>query len=83
MCVKFPPRYLNPGPYPPHPTSTYTYGVTIAQRMCGDGYRILFKSKNPCQIKIHLMREMLEINSHVYYFDSLAIVRKKHIRLAI
>ena len=41
------------------------------------------KVKNPCQIKIHLMREMLEINSHVYYFDSLAIVRKKHIRLAI
>ena len=45
MCVKFPPGDLNPGPYPPHPTSTYTYGVTIAQRMCGGGYRILFKSK--------------------------------------
>ena len=35
MCVKLPPRDLNPGPCPPHPTSTYTCGVTIAPRVCG------------------------------------------------
>ena len=37
MCVKLPPRDLNPDPYPPHPTSTYTCGVTIAPSVCGDG----------------------------------------------
>ena len=26
---------LNSGPCPPHPTSIYTYGVTIAPRVCG------------------------------------------------
>ena len=30
MCVKLPPRDLNLNPYSPHPTSTYTCGVTIA-----------------------------------------------------
>ena len=35
MCVKLPPKNLNPVPYPPHSTSTYTCGVTIAQRVCG------------------------------------------------
>ena len=33
MYVKLPPEKLNPGSYPPHPTSTYTYGVTIASRV--------------------------------------------------
>ena len=32
VCVKLPPRDLNLSPYPPHPTSTYTYKVTIAPR---------------------------------------------------
>ena len=36
MCVKFPLGDLNPDPCPPHPTNTYTYGVTIAPKMCGD-----------------------------------------------
>ena len=35
MCVKLPPGDLNPDPYPPHPTSAYIYGATIAPRMCG------------------------------------------------
>ena len=35
MCAKLPPRDLNPAPCPLHLTSTYTYGVTIAPRMCG------------------------------------------------
>ena len=30
MCVKFPPRDLNLGPYLPHRTRTYTCGGTIA-----------------------------------------------------
>ena len=36
MCVKLPPRNLNFGLCPPHPTNTYTCEVTIAQRVCGD-----------------------------------------------
>ena len=36
MYVKFPPRDLNPSPYPSHFTSTYTCGVTIALRVYGD-----------------------------------------------
>ena len=32
--MKLPPRDLNPGPCPPHPTSTYTCGVTIALMVC-------------------------------------------------
>ena len=35
MCVKLPPENLNPNSYPPHPTSIYTCGVTIALRVCG------------------------------------------------
>ena len=35
MCVKLPLRDLNLGPCPPHPTSTYICGVTIAPRVCG------------------------------------------------
>ena len=35
MCVKLPPGDLNPDPYSPHPTSIYTYGVTITPRVCG------------------------------------------------
>ena len=35
MCVKFPPRNLNPGRYPLHSTNTYTCGVTITPRVCG------------------------------------------------
>ena len=32
--MKFPLENLNLGPYPPHPTSTYICGVTIAPMMC-------------------------------------------------
>ena len=35
MCVKLPPGDLNPGPYPPHPTSTYTSGMTTTPRVGG------------------------------------------------
>ena len=42
MCVKLPPRDLNPDPYPLHPTSTYTCGVTTAPRVYGgnQNYRL-------------------------------------------
>ena len=36
---------LNPDPYPSHPTSTYTCGMTIATRVCG-GQHILFGPPN-------------------------------------
>ena len=35
MCVKLPLGELKPGPFPSHPTNTYTCGVTIASRVCG------------------------------------------------
>ena len=35
MCVKLPSGYLNLGPYPSQPTSTYTCRVTITPRVCG------------------------------------------------
>ena len=36
MCVKLPLINLNLDPYPPYPTNTYIYGVTIVLRVCGD-----------------------------------------------
>ena len=36
LCVKFPPRDLNPGPYSPCPTNTYTCGMTITPKMDGN-----------------------------------------------
>ena len=41
MYVKLPSRDLNFSPYPPHLTSTYICGVTIAPRVCGDNYDLL------------------------------------------
>ena len=41
MHVKLPLENLNPGPYPPHFTSIYTYGVTIASRVCDDKFSFL------------------------------------------
>ena len=43
MYVKFSPGDLNDDPCPPHPTSTYTCGVTIALRVCGNIYLFLRK----------------------------------------
>ena len=34
ICVKLPPKDLNSGYYPPHPTSTNTCRVTIAPTVC-------------------------------------------------
>ena len=42
MRVKLSSKYLNSGPYPPHPTSTYTCGVAIAPRVC-DGCSLNFR----------------------------------------
>ena len=33
--MKLPPENLNPGPYPPHLTSIYIYGMTTAPRVRG------------------------------------------------
>ena len=38
MCVKLPFRDLNPDSYPPHLTSTYTYEMTIAPKVCSGSY---------------------------------------------
>ena len=39
--MKFPPRDLNLGSYPPPPTSTYTCKVITTQKICG-GYEFVF-----------------------------------------
>ena len=48
MCVKFPPGDLNPSPYPSHLTSTYTYKVTIALKVCG-GIPLYFENEQISQ----------------------------------
>ena len=48
MCVKFPPEDLNLDPYPPHPTSTYTCGVTNTPRVCGGKMRNNYSSFKGC-----------------------------------
>ena len=53
MCVKFSPGDLNSNPYPPHPTSIYTCGVTIAPRGSGGMTNGLKRS---------LIREVLQKN---------------------
>ena len=55
------PGDLNLGYYPLHPTNTYTYGVTIALRVCGDkvgrfnltGFNLSFNKKrnNYCEFE--------------------------------
>ena len=43
MCVKLPSENLNPGPYPPHPTSIYIYEVTTKSRVRGGNTREYIK----------------------------------------
>ena len=38
MCIQLPPGDLNPGPCLLHPKSTYTCGLTIAPKVCGDKF---------------------------------------------
>ena len=45
MCVKLLNKDLNSGPYPPHPTSIYTYGVTTTPMVRG-GTTILLSLGN-------------------------------------
>ena len=56
MCVKLIPRDLNPGPYPPHPTSTYTCGVTTASMVHGGEINI--------NIKHAKMFMLINVNKH-------------------
>ena len=56
--MKLPLGDLNLGSCPPHPTSTYIYGVTVAPRVCSD---ILDFSK-----KINFQ----VFNLHVYFMIS-------------
>ena len=44
MCVKLPFRDLNLDPYLPHSISTYTCGMAITLRVCGDRYKTYIKS---------------------------------------
>ena len=56
--MKLIPRDLNPNPYLPHPTSTYTCRVTIASRVCDGGalhYYNMF-----CILPCHIWTKMDE-----------------------
>ena len=54
MCVKFPTRDLNLGPYPPHHTNTYTCEATTPNML---GYKILVNlRKKQKQIFIIILR---------------------------
>ena len=44
MCVKLPFRDLNLDPYLPYSISTYTCGMAITLRVCGDRYKTYIKS---------------------------------------
>ena len=61
MCVKFPPGDLNLSPYPPHPTSIYTCGVTTAPRVCGG--RTTIKLPNCAQPLIYI-----HTHNHFYIY---------------
>ena len=52
MCVKLLPGDLNPDPYPSHPTSTYTCGVTIAPRVCGGDFLEFFTLSPYCPLLV-------------------------------
>ena len=79
MCVKFLLRDLNSDPYPPHLTSIYTYGVTIAPRVCGDIREQISKRAKKKERKKEKKRKMyLEIldkqhNSMHFYSTKLPI----------
>jgi len=53
LCAKFSSRHLNPGPYPPHPTSTNTYGVTIAPKVCSGKSFLIHETINLNEIKFY------------------------------
>ena len=46
MCMKLSPGDLNSDPYPPHPTSTYTCGVTTAPRVRGGQTKLIINVRN-------------------------------------
>ena len=57
MCVKLPSEELNPSSYPPHPTSTYTYGVTIALMVRGGIPTInIFLNKQTFYMHVTIMK---------------------------
>ena len=41
ICVKLSPENLNPDPFPPHLTNTYTCRVSNTPKVCGS-YLLLF-----------------------------------------
>ena len=64
MFITLPPRNLNPNLYPPHPTSTYTCGVTTAPRVRGDSSERVLNCYKFCKMLIfgHFHRQ--QINSY-------------------
>ena len=82
MYVKLPPRDLNLDPYSPHPTSTYTCGVTIALTLLNYnwpntytfiyGYKVIcFKSWNT----ITRSKSKLSVTNYNYKKMSLIITQ--------
>ena len=78
MCVKFPPRDLNPDPCPPHPINTYIYGVTITLRTCSGylDYFYFFDWSSFFGIEKHIYRFVVGLSSWMDFLvaSSLAFV---------
>ena len=51
--MKFYSEDLNPGFCPPHPTNTYTYGVTITLRVCSGEKWKKRKRKRKCKLNVY------------------------------
>ena len=65
MCVKLPSRDLNPGPWPLHPTSTYTCGMTIAPKVCGGDNSTFISDVRTAQHNVRIIKcdVLVTINS--------------------
>ena len=63
MCVKLFFRDLNSRSYPLHPTSTYTYKMTITPRVCSGNNLILKRLKNNLNFIVGLILVSLYLNS--------------------
>ena len=75
MCIKLLPKNLNLGlaPRPQHPSSTYTYGMTIIPRcVLVKPFKLNMKSKhNMLKLIKHLMK------TYIYIYINYILTNKK------
>ena len=73
--MKFPPRELNPNSYPPHPTNTYTCGLTIVSKVYSDMRELLmslydyfFPLENETNINSEKKKNIYKYICIMFYF---------------